>query len=117
MRRSLLAIFAVLLFLLRAKIPFAQLSSLEIVGSPQQSSDEIVGVRDPNGRFCAAVQVISDMDGFSYDSYISPNNAGSVKVALESGTAGVGIWERTFGGEVLMGLRVYGRRGMEDMCS
>jgi formylglycine-generating enzyme required for sulfatase activity len=47
----------------------AELSSLRIEGAPEKSSDEIVGVKDVNRRECAAIQVISDMDGFSYDSY------------------------------------------------
>jgi len=48
---------------------YAQMSSLHIEGQPEKSSDELVGVKDINDRFCAAVQVISDMEGFKYDSY------------------------------------------------
>ncbi len=48
---------------------FAQLSKMEVVGKPKKLSDEIVAVRDANGRFCAGIQVLSDMDGFKYDSY------------------------------------------------
>ena len=47
----------------------AQISELQIVGTPEQLESEIVSVRDANGRFCAAIQMISDMEGFSYDSY------------------------------------------------
>ncbi|KAA3620139.1 MAG: PEGA domain-containing protein [Calditrichaeota bacterium] len=48
---------------------FAQLAQLNLSGTPQKSADEISAVRDANGRFCAAIQVISDMDGFVYQSY------------------------------------------------
>lgn len=48
---------------------FAQLARMEVSGKPAALGDEISAVRDANGRFCAAVQVLSDMDGFKYDSY------------------------------------------------
>lgn len=57
------------LLLCSIELLYAQPSTLSIQGKPERSEDEIVAVRDPNGRFCAAVQVISDMDGFSYDAY------------------------------------------------
>ena len=57
-----------LLFIL-ISFSHAQLSKMSISGKPQKSADEIVGKRDANGRFCAAVQVISDMDGFKYQAY------------------------------------------------
>jgi len=47
----------------------AQLSHMQIMGKPERLTSEIVSVRDVNGRFCAAVKIISDMEGFSYDSY------------------------------------------------
>lgn len=47
----------------------AETSKMQIVGKPEKSKSEIVAVRNANGRFCAAIQVISDMEGFSYDSY------------------------------------------------
>ncbi len=48
-----------------------ELKHMQIVGKPEKSATEFVGsnVRDVNGRICAAIQVISDMDGFSYDAY------------------------------------------------
>ena len=48
-----------------------ELAQLQIVGKPEKSSTEFVGasIRDINGRICAAVQVISDLDGFTYDAY------------------------------------------------
>jgi len=48
-----------------------ELARLQIVGKPEKSATEFVGadVKDINGRICAAVQVISDLDGFTYDAY------------------------------------------------
>lgn len=48
---------------------YPQLSELYIIGEPQPAPSEIVAVRDANGRYCAAIQVISDMEGFTYNSY------------------------------------------------
>ena len=59
---------------------FAQLAEMQIVGKPQKLESEFVGVRDANGRICAAIQVISDQDGFRYQSY-----NGVVKVDDEPG--------------------------------
>lgn len=57
------------LILLICNILSAQTSKLQILGKPEKSTSEIVVVRDVNGRFCAGIQVISDLDGFSYDAY------------------------------------------------
>jgi len=62
------------LFIFLSQVGFSQqkddgLTELKIVGKPEKSLNEMVGVRDVNGRLCAAIQVISDMDGFKYDSY------------------------------------------------
>ena len=47
-----------------------ELREMTVVGKPRKlDSGEIVARRDQNGNFCAAVQIISDMDGFRYDSY------------------------------------------------
>jgi len=54
---------------LLSTVLFAQTAKMNIDGKPQKSSDEIVGKRDSNGKFCAAIQVVSDMDGFKYQSY------------------------------------------------
>ena len=62
-------ITAGLLLFLVPQALFAQLPTLQIVGKPKKSADEIVGRKDANGRFCAAIQVISDMEGFKYDAY------------------------------------------------
>lgn len=64
MTRMLLAILLVSAFL-----QAQNLSQLQIVGKAEKSSDEMTGIKDENGRFCAAIRIISDMDGFSYDAY------------------------------------------------
>ena len=63
--KKYILIFSVVTFY----VTHAQLNQLQIVGRPEKAETEIVGVRDVNGRFCAAVQMLSDMDGFSYDAY------------------------------------------------
>lgn len=47
----------------------AQILKMQIEGKPQKLDFEIVAQKDANGRFCAGIKVISDMDGFSYDAY------------------------------------------------
>jgi formylglycine-generating enzyme required for sulfatase activity len=66
--------------LLLSNILFAQTSKLQIIDKPEKSTSEIVAVRDANGCFCAGIKVISDLDGFSYDSY-----NGIVKVEKKPG--------------------------------
>ena len=61
--------FLILWFLCADILPAQELAKLHLIGKPEKSNTEIVGVRDANGRFCAAIQVISDMDGFKYDAY------------------------------------------------
>ena len=48
-----------------------QLAQLRVIGKPHKSPDEFVGSnhRDDNGRICAMIKVISDMEGFQYDAY------------------------------------------------
>ena len=49
---------------------FAQnLPQLQLLGEPELATDELVGVRDVNGRDCAAVQVLTDLSGLAYDAY------------------------------------------------
>jgi hypothetical protein len=45
-------------------------AKLQIVGNPEKSATEFVvlTIRDANDRICAAIQTVSDMDGFSYKS-------------------------------------------------
>jgi formylglycine-generating enzyme required for sulfatase activity len=70
MKRLFTTIFLNFTFhLLLSTVVFAQTAKMSIEGKPQKSSNEIVGKRDSNGKFCAAVQVVSDMDGFKYQSY------------------------------------------------
>jgi hypothetical protein len=58
------------LFFITVPYLFANdLLQLHIAGQPAKLSDEIIAVKDINGRYCAAIQIISDMDGFIYDSY------------------------------------------------
>ncbi|MGD9897697.1 MAG: PEGA domain-containing protein [Calditrichaceae bacterium] len=64
MTRTLLVVI-----LFSAYLQAQNLSQLQIVGKAEKSSDEMTGVKDENGRFCAAICIISDMDGFSYDAY------------------------------------------------
>ena len=67
MKKLLILLLACLLF----SSAFAQeLKKMEIIGKPQKlTTGEMVARRDQNGNYCAAIQVVSDMDGFSYDSF------------------------------------------------
>ncbi len=62
---------SILLFLIFLVIrAFAQnLPQLQLIGEPELADDELVGVRDVNGRDCAAVQVLTDLSGLAYDAY------------------------------------------------
>ena len=44
------------------------LKELTLSGKAKKLDSELVARRDQNGNYCAAIQVISDMDGFTYDS-------------------------------------------------
>ncbi len=48
-----------------------QLNQLRLIGQPEKAGAEFVGasITDANNRICAAIKVISDMEGFTYDSY------------------------------------------------
>lgn len=46
-----------------------ELRQMRLVGVAEKSDSEIVTRRDINGNLTAAIQVISDMEGFSYDAY------------------------------------------------
>lgn len=54
---------------------YAQSNELILIGSPHLRPNEFVGVKDINGNYCAGVAIVSDKDGFIYDS-----NMGVVKV-------------------------------------
>mgnify|MGYP006304780007 CR=1 FL=1 len=46
------------------------LKKMEIVGKPRKKTDgELITRKDANGCYCAAIKFVSDMDGFSYDSW------------------------------------------------
>nr|NQU93063.1 hypothetical protein [Bacteroidota bacterium] len=50
-------------------LPAQEIKQLSIVGKPKKLDNEMVARKDQNGRYCAAIQVISDLDGFAYDSF------------------------------------------------
>ncbi len=58
------------LFLL-GQLAAQQLPQMHVIGKGQKLQNEFVGANhvDVNGRICAMVKVISDMEGFKYDSY------------------------------------------------
>ncbi len=62
-------LFSFLILILLTNSVFAQLARMHLEGKAQRSDDEIVAKRDANGRYCAAIKVVSDMEGFSYDAY------------------------------------------------
>ncbi len=62
-------VFIALAVLFLASALHAQLAKMRLVGKPEKSESEIIGRRDVNGRFCAAIKVLSDMEGFTYDAY------------------------------------------------
>ncbi|HPE58497.1 MAG TPA: SUMF1/EgtB/PvdO family nonheme iron enzyme [Bacteroidales bacterium] len=62
--------YFLLIFLVTVLSVSAQdLREMRLSGEPQKSETEIVSRRDNNGNFTAAIMVISDMEGFSYDAY------------------------------------------------
>ena len=59
----------ILSMLLIGSLNAQQLAQLRVLGKAQKSPDEFVAKRDANGRYCAMIKVISDMEGFQYDAY------------------------------------------------
>lgn len=59
---------------------FAQKSNLIINGTPKKNTSEIIGLRDLNGRYCAALKIISPLNNLKYKSY-----NGVVKVVDDPG--------------------------------
>ena len=47
-----------------------ELAKMEVEGKPYLSETEIIARRTPDGRFCTGIQILSDLDGFSYDCYL-----------------------------------------------
>ncbi len=74
----LLRVFFLLLLL--GSLSAQDLAKMRLIGKPYKSPDEFVAKRDVNGRYCAGIKVISDMDGFSYQA-----NNGVVAVDDEPG--------------------------------
>lgn len=70
----------ILSMLLIGSLNAQELAQLRVLGKPQKSSDEFVAKRDANGRYCAMIKVISDMEGFQYDA-----NNGVVEVDDQPG--------------------------------
>jgi formylglycine-generating enzyme required for sulfatase activity len=66
MRNIYLLLFAVLI---GVQSVAQDLRQLRLVGEAAKSETEIVTRRDRNGNLTAGIMVISDMDGFAYDSY------------------------------------------------
>jgi len=59
---------------------YSQRKELQIQGEPRKIDSELVGVRDINGNYCAALKIISPLKGLSYKSY-----NGVIKVDREPG--------------------------------
>lgn len=62
-------LLVILFFLLFYNNIYSQKSELYIQGKPEKISSEIVGIRDLNGRYCAAIKIISSLEGLKYKSY------------------------------------------------
>ena len=62
-------IHKILLILLLSATILAQSAELGIESPAVKSDQEIVAVRDANGRFCAAIQVVCAVKGLKYDAY------------------------------------------------
>jgi formylglycine-generating enzyme required for sulfatase activity len=58
-----------MLFLIAGSLFAQDLRQMRLTGTPAKADNEMVARRDQNGNYCAAIQVVSDMDGFSYDSF------------------------------------------------
>lgn len=63
------AFFFLFLSFFHAVSAAQELRQLHLLDQPEKSPSEIVALRDVNGRYCAAIQVISDMEGFSFQAY------------------------------------------------
>jgi len=62
--------FLIILTVLAPSLIAQEMKQLHFAGKPKKlESGEMVARRDANGNYCAAIQVISDMSGFSYNSW------------------------------------------------
>jgi uncharacterized protein (TIGR02145 family) len=66
MHRTLFLFTAILI---TTSLAAQDLRQMRLVGEPHKLDSELVARRDNDGNYCAAIQVISDMDGFSYDAF------------------------------------------------
>ena len=73
-------IFILLLFLLTSNLLFSQMQQMQIKGQPEEIKNEIIGKRDANGEYCAAIKVVSNLKDLRYESY-----NGVVKVETNPG--------------------------------
>ncbi len=64
-------LFSVFMLFIVTQLQAQQLAQLRVVGKAEKIETEFVGSnhRDANGRICAMIKIISDMEGFQYDSY------------------------------------------------
>lgn len=60
---------AMLLIFIPAGSEAQVLREMKLLEKAQKIDNEIVARRDLNGNYCAAIKVVSDMDGFSYDAF------------------------------------------------
>lgn len=66
MKKILLLLFT-FIFVLHLS---AQQAKMEVAGKPEFLETEIAARRMPDGRSCAGVKILSDLKGFSYNSYL-----------------------------------------------
>ena len=61
----------VIILVLSTAVIADELAQMHIVDKPQLSESDFIGAnnKDVNGRICAGIKIISEMDGFTYDSY------------------------------------------------
>ena len=69
MRCLLFNLLFAVVFLFSSHIHAQELNQLQIVGKAEYLPTEIIAKEDINGDFCAGIKIISEMDGFRYDSY------------------------------------------------
>ena len=62
-------IFTLLCLFFSAAVSESQLKELHLAGQSGKLDSELVMVRDASQRLCSCIKVISDMDGFKYQSY------------------------------------------------
>lgn len=83
-------LFLILLFIV-PNIILGQIPKMEIDEVPILLKDEIAVKRDLNGRYCAAIKIISDLKGIKYQSYngvVSVDNLPGMDMVYISAVAG-----------------------------